>query len=300
MTSWMPGITLPRSARGFGGDAWCCLRGFLRGRCHSLVLVVAGLACLAGVSALAGGIAEADSGAGRVPRAPGTPPTITNQPVGQVVRVGASLTFTVGATGQPVPDYQWLKDGLPIPDAVSTTLAFSPVVLTNAGLYAAVVSNTAGAVTSQVAGLSVWLLDLDPARVPRLTIQGLPGQPYRIDYRDGFVGSWKPLTGFLLTTNPCVFLDYAGKDASSRYYQVYQAPLPRFVGSPRVQGSLVQLTLESEAGRVLEIRACSPLSTNSADWRLLATVTNTAGVLTWQETVSPAQNPRFYKALQVR
>mgnify|MGYP001549484152 FL=1 len=84
-----------------------------------------------------------------------TMPAFTTQPASQTVTVGANVTFSAMASGTPAPTYQWRKDGVAIAGATSVSLALSSVQLTDAGTYTVVASNTAGAVTSAAAMLTV-------------------------------------------------------------------------------------------------------------------------------------------------
>jgi len=84
-----------------------------------------------------------------------TAPTITTQPVSQTVPAGATVTFTVGATGTAPLNYQWRLNGANIPGATSSSLALTAVTSANAGSYTAVVSNSAGSATSTAATLTV-------------------------------------------------------------------------------------------------------------------------------------------------
>jgi uncharacterized lipoprotein YmbA len=85
------------------------------------------------------------------------PPVITAQPVSRVVTQGASVSFSLMATGSPQLVYQWLKDGLELPGATSNLLALVGVKTSDAGDYTAVVTNAFGSVTSTVAALTVFV-----------------------------------------------------------------------------------------------------------------------------------------------
>jgi len=85
----------------------------------------------------------------------GTAPTITNQPASQSVATGASVSFTVAATGTPAPVYQWTKSGRFIRGANSATYTISSASPSDAGSYAVEVYNGAGFVNSKPALLSV-------------------------------------------------------------------------------------------------------------------------------------------------
>ena len=56
----------------------------------------------------------------------------------------------------------------------------------------------------------------------------------------------------------------------------------------------MELRLEAELGRVLEIHA----SSNLAQWFWVATLTNTAGQVQYTDSFLPSQRARFYQALQ--
>jgi alpha-tubulin suppressor-like RCC1 family protein len=81
-------------------------------------------------------------------------PAITVQPANVVARGAGNTTLTVTATGTALA-YQWLKSGSVMAGATSATLTLNGVALADAGAYAVLVSNTAGAVVSNAALLSV-------------------------------------------------------------------------------------------------------------------------------------------------
>lgn len=83
------------------------------------------------------------------------PPTITTHPVAQSVSAGATVTFTVTASGSAPLSYRWQKGGTPIAGATGASLTLSNVQPGDAGAYAVVVSNSSGSVTSDTATLAV-------------------------------------------------------------------------------------------------------------------------------------------------
>jgi hypothetical protein len=104
-----------------------------------------------GTSAAPAGFGPAES-----PReAAATAPGITTQPASQTATVGDAVTFSVVATGDPAPTYQWRKDGADLANATDATLTLSSVTTADAGAYDVVVTNSAGAVTSDTATLTV-------------------------------------------------------------------------------------------------------------------------------------------------
>ncbi len=93
---------------------------------------------------------------------PATAPAITTPPASQSVLTGASVTFSVAATGTTPLSYQWRKDGAPIPGATGATLVLNAVQGSDAGGYSVTVSNAGGTVTSPVATLTVTLPPTSP------------------------------------------------------------------------------------------------------------------------------------------
>ena len=82
-------------------------------------------------------------------------PTIVSQPQSQTVTSGVSVVFTVKATGDKPLIYQWIKDGVAISSANSSSYTLSNVQVSNAANYTVIVANAGGSVTSSVATLFV-------------------------------------------------------------------------------------------------------------------------------------------------
>ncbi len=94
----------------------------------------------------------------------GLPPSITSQSQNQTVTNGASVTWSVNATGTPPLNFQWQftptsgvgVQGTNLPGATSSNLTLTGVTFAQAGFYAAVVTNAAGSTISDPVALSVW------------------------------------------------------------------------------------------------------------------------------------------------
>jgi sugar lactone lactonase YvrE len=85
-----------------------------------------------------------------------TLPAITTQPVNQSVLAGNNAAFSVSATGTAPLSYDWFFEGANmVQSGSSNILAIEDAGTNNAGSYAVVVSSPYGAVTSQVAILTV-------------------------------------------------------------------------------------------------------------------------------------------------
>ena len=82
-------------------------------------------------------------------------PTIGSQPVSQTVASGGTVVFSISAGGIPTPAYQWSLNGTLLSGATGATLVVGNVDASSAGSYACTVSNSAGAVNSAPAVLTV-------------------------------------------------------------------------------------------------------------------------------------------------
>jgi outer membrane biosynthesis protein TonB len=91
-----------------------------------------------------------------VPQPP-SEPVIIEQPKNQEVKAPARASFTVKATGNPAPTYQWSLNGTAISGATQSSYSTGPTTLANdGGSYTVTVSNGVGnPVTSDPAILTV-------------------------------------------------------------------------------------------------------------------------------------------------
>jgi hypothetical protein len=87
--------------------------------------------------------------------ATGSPPAITQQPAAVAVDVGGTASFSVVATGDPAPTYQWYTTTGPIAGATGASFSIASVALTDAGGYYVVATNTYGSAQSDTATLTV-------------------------------------------------------------------------------------------------------------------------------------------------
>lgn len=84
------------------------------------------------------------------------PPSLTSQPANQTVNQGQTATFSVTATGTAPFTYQWQKNGASIPNATTSSYTTPATTSTDGGTqFDVIVTNVAGAVTSNMASLMV-------------------------------------------------------------------------------------------------------------------------------------------------
>ena len=87
-------------------------------------------------------------------------PVISRQPspATNSVSIGASATNQITAsTPNPPLTYQWLLNGVALPDANKPILVLTSIQVTNAGEYRVQVSDSAGSVES-----NPWVVNVDP------------------------------------------------------------------------------------------------------------------------------------------
>jgi len=84
-----------------------------------------------------------------------TPPVITVQPTNRTATLTSNVTFSVVATGNPAPAYQWRFGATNLPGATGSSFTRTNVQTNHAGIYSVVVSNIAGSATSSNATLTV-------------------------------------------------------------------------------------------------------------------------------------------------
>ena len=82
-------------------------------------------------------------------------PIIFNEPVSQVVRLGAASLLSTIPVGAAPMNFQWTLKRVPLLDATNSALLLTNLQPAMLGDYRLVITNQFGAVTSQVAMLSV-------------------------------------------------------------------------------------------------------------------------------------------------
>jgi len=92
--------------------------------------------------------------------APARLPTITSPPLSSEVFAGDIVTLSVAATGTPPLQYSWLFNGTPVLGANLTTLVLSNTASLQSGIYAAVVTDAGGSMTSAPAVVTIKNVEL--------------------------------------------------------------------------------------------------------------------------------------------
>jgi len=140
-------------------------------------------------------------------------PVITTQPSGKSVTAGSSATFTVAASGNPAPTYQWQRNNgggwNPVSGATSASYSLSGAqVSDNGAQFRCVATNSQGSATSNGATLTVSAALSAPVITTQpsgksvtagssatftVAASGNPAPTYQWQRNNG--GGWNPVSG---------------------------------------------------------------------------------------------------------
>lgn len=84
-------------------------------------------------------------------------PLFQQHPAEQTVAAGSSVTFSIAASGNPLPVFQWFKNGSPIGGATASVLTLSGVTSLDSAVYTVTASNSAGTTLSKAGQLTVYI-----------------------------------------------------------------------------------------------------------------------------------------------
>jgi hypothetical protein len=154
-------------------------------------------------------------------------PFITSQPRGQVSYWGKSGTFSVTAVTNTPLSYQWQKDTVPIAGATGSSLILTNLQATNAGNYSVVVSNDCGSTTSSNAYLMVNPAGVSLALYSGITIDGVVGLTYGIQYSADLsnTNGWQGMANVTLSVPTELWFDVQPANQPQRYYRVMPGPI---------------------------------------------------------------------------
>ena len=159
------------------------------------------------------------------------PPKIISQPVNVATNLGATVFFTVSASGSQPLGYQWFFNGTNNPVGVnSNVLELDNVDTNSAGNYSVLITNAVGSVTSSKGNLYIlangsltapqlWLLSHDPANGDGIMIALQSGRNYRVQSSSDFL-QWIDVTNFLSQSSLVLFTNTQLTNLPSMFYRV--------------------------------------------------------------------------------
>ena len=157
------------------------------------------------------------------------PVQLGQQPTNQTATAGSSVTFSVLATGNPPPTYQWRLNGTAIPGATSQTLVLNNLQSAQAGVYSVVVSNFAGVVTNIGATVAIDVpLHFEQMRWISSShfscqVKGNPGQQFAVETSED-LKIWRSLLSDQLSDGSFDFTDDNAPQFIHRFYRVIPGP----------------------------------------------------------------------------
>jgi hypothetical protein len=163
-----------------------------------------------------------------IPPVTASTPVISAQPTNVIVALGGTATFRVRITNVPC-NYQWLFNNKPLTDgngisgSHTATLTITGVTATEVGIYSVNATNTTSSTSwamSSGAALSTEAISFYPV----VTINGIPGNTYEVDYTTSLVApvTWTPLTTVTLTGPTQFVVDSSSPMSNNRFYRVVQ------------------------------------------------------------------------------
>ena len=98
-------------------------------------------------------------------------PSITLQPVSQIVQRSNTVQLHARAASVQPMRYQWLLDNLPLPGATNSSLVLSNILGKDTGNYQMIASNALGTATSQIAAITILFNTNLPAALNTTNVQ---------------------------------------------------------------------------------------------------------------------------------
>jgi len=190
------------------------------------------------------------------------PPTITAHPQSRTVSAGSTASFSVGASGQPLPTYQWRKGGINLAGATGATLTVNNVQPENEGIYDVVVTNPLGSVTSNPATLRIGTASLVITEHPRSQRRN-PGDEVAFSVAVTGTGSvnyqwWKGAAEVPGATGATLLLENVDAGAAGTYYVVVRDASGSKTSIPATLIIEPRYPREGEPPAIMEVRTAAP------------------------------------------
>ncbi len=160
----------------------------------------------------------------------GTPPAgfpvFTVHPQTQFLVGGNAVTLHATATGNGPLGYQWLFNGVAVPDATNASLVLPSSSVGSAGAYSLVTSNASGTIGSLPAALLFFGDVRFVSMNAEVTLAGPRGTSYRVEYANalGPVITWSALSDVTLSSSSVSVSDTQSSGRAIRFYRARLLP----------------------------------------------------------------------------
>jgi len=154
-------------------------------------------------------------------------PSITSQPINTSIVAGQALELRVTATGAPIPNYQWRRNGVDLIGATGPILSIPAATFEHAGTYQVLVFNSGGQVLSDKAivtvesvGPRIPVAGMSIRMVPEVTTLGDENTQWSLEWAPSLSpdAPWFALTNFTMTRSGSKVIDLSDAQPG-RFYR---------------------------------------------------------------------------------
>ena len=237
-------------------------------------------------------------------------PAISVQPQPVTINAYSNASFSITATGTAPLGYQWSFNGTNLAQATASALTITNATESDLGLYAVVVTNAFGSITSSNALLSMYPYLETPfagavtywGKDATLSVRAWGTEPLTYQWYDngvavaGATNATLKLTGIQFTNAGVYFVAVSNPLGS-----VTNPPAQVVVNPAGVSlGMYPGVTVSGVVGYTYNIQSNTDL-TNTNGWNTAATLTLMLPVQLWVDTTDNAASPtnahRFYRVV---
>jgi hypothetical protein len=205
-------------------------------------------------------------------------PAIATPPAGKTLGYGTGGNLTVNAGGPGPLSYQWRFNGTNITGGTGSSLNFSNLQYTNAGLYDVVVTGAGGSVTSRVAVVNVFPILQNQGSGKNMTLSWVG--PFVLQHAPNITGPYKDM----VTVTNSLQTTFSGP---SKFFRLRSQPA---VLDLKVGKGTPTITTTGSPGLNYIIQASSDL----VHWTSYRTNTLPTQFV---DSVAPQYSTRFYRAI---
>ncbi|HLP78353.1 MAG TPA: hypothetical protein VK327_15720, partial [Candidatus Paceibacterota bacterium] len=155
-------------------------------------------------------------------------PYVIRQPWNLVAWSGTDIQFDAAALGQAPLAYQWQFNGTDLTGATNASLALTNLLVTQAGNYRCIISNSVGSVSTRLATLTVLRgtpqfvsggTGFDNVGAFRLLLSGISGHGNIVLYASTNLVDWQPVFTNPPAAGELLFTDSSATNFPQRFYK---------------------------------------------------------------------------------